>query len=279
MPMRNVPFSLLKCKFLAPETEYHYNECMIIRTIISGMLAAFVLAALGSPAVNGGLPPKKQPSFPAIAMVNHVEFSDSAANNPLAGCSFLVKDGGLLLAVTCKHALWVAKSAAMKGVHFEGTLKEWRMQRKDDTTKFVLMDTLVNADRTEAIGEQNVDSDYLVFTIRENRSDVTPLTLRRTPLRKGEPVYILGWSFSDRTGPQRTYKAVYYKSTDNHILVSIEEQKNLAGISGGPVVDANGELVGIVSNYAFDKASKKWFGSPCGTGYLTSVIGRLKDMR
>ena len=210
--------------------------------------------------------------FPLIAMTNHVEYFDSTANNPLAGCSFLLETQKGNFAVTCKHSLWVAKSEVMKGVHFEGTLKEWRMRRKDDTTKYVITDKLLNEDRNELIGENNVNSDYLLFSIKENNSDVKPLKLRETKLTMGEPVYIVGWSFADKAGPQRVYNAKYFKSIENRILIEHEDNRNIAGTSGAPVVDADGNLVGIVSNYTFDKETQKWYGSPCSTEYLRKIL-------
>ncbi len=223
--------------------------------------------------INGGdSVNKNEKKFPLFTMINHVEFYDSTANNPLAGCSFLLETEKGIFAVTCKHALWVAKSKEMKGVHFEGTLKEWRMQRKDDSTKFVITDKLLNEDRNELIGESNVNADYLVFSIKENKSDVTPVRLRETELKQGEPVYIVGWSFADKTGPQRIYNAKYYKNIESHILIEHGDDSNLAGTSGGPVVDSDGNLVGIVSNYTFDEETQKWYGSPCSTEYLKKII-------
>lgn len=222
--------------------------------------------------LSGQTKAEDEKKFPLLTMINHVEFTDSAANNPLAGCSFLLETEKGIFAVTCKHSLWVAKSKEMNGVHFEGTLKEWRMQRKDDSTKYVITDILLNEDRSELIGENNVNTDYLVFSIKENKSDVTPVKLRETELKQGDPVYIVGWSFADKTGPQRIYKAKYFKSIGNHILIEHTDNSNLAGTSGGPVVDVDGNLVGIVSNYTFDEDTQKWYGSPCSTDYLKKVI-------
>ncbi|MBU0475657.1 MAG: hypothetical protein KKF62_16025 [Bacteroidetes bacterium] len=70
--------------------------------------------------------------------------------------------------VTCKQSLWVAKSKEMKVVHFEGTLKKWRLRRKDDTTKYVIMNKFLNEDKNELIRENNVNADYLIFSIKEN---------------------------------------------------------------------------------------------------------------
>jgi hypothetical protein len=214
--------------------------------------------------------------FPPIALINQVTFTDSTFNNPIAGCAFLLENGPDTFAVTCKHALWVAKSDKMKFVHFEGTLKEWKMRRKDDSTKYVITDKMLNENITEFIGEDNVHSDYLVFTIKENHSDVKPVKLRTAELVKGEPLYLVGWSFADKSGAQRVYRANYFKSIKDHILIEMPENKNLAGMSGGPVLDADGQLVGIISNYTYDDETKKWYGSPCGTDYLKNIIESMK---
>jgi hypothetical protein len=214
--------------------------------------------------------------FPPITLINQVTFTDSAFNNPIAGCAFLLENDCDMFAVTCKHALWVAKSDKMKFVHFEGTLKEWEMRRKDDSTNYVITDKLLNENQTELIGENNVHSDYLVFTIKENHSDVKPVKLRTGELIKDEPLYLVGWSFADKSGPQRVYRAKFHKSIKDHILIEMPENKNLAGMSGSPVLDADGQLVGIISNYTYDDETKKWYGSPCGTDYLKAVLKSYK---
>ena len=210
--------------------------------------------------------------FPPITLTNYVEFNDSKFNNPLAGCAFLLDTEKDTLAVTCKHALWVAKSDTMKYVHFENTLKEWRMRRKDDSAKYILADKLLNESREELINEDVVHKDYLVFTIKENYSDVKPLKVRKTEIKTGEKLYLVGWTFQDKSGPQRIYKGKFFKKSESHILIEMDTNANLAGLSGSPVLDGNGLLVGIVSNYTFDKETNKWYNSPCSIDYLNTVI-------
>ncbi len=212
--------------------------------------------------------------FSPITLTNHVEYNDSKFNNAIDGCGFLLKTKKANLAVTCKHALWVAKSDVMKYISFEGTLKEWRMQRKDDTLKYVITEKLINENKEEEIGEANVQKDYLIFSIKENKSDVKPLLIRETPLVEGEDVFLVGWSFGDKTGAQRIHKMKYYKEIGNKILLEMNETKNLAGMSGAPVVDKDGLLVGIVSDFYFEDATQKWFYSPCSTKYLKEMLGK-----
>lgn len=217
-----------------------------------------------------------QKSFPAVTLTNYVEFNRPSFNNNLAGCAFLLDVRGKIYAITCKHALWAAKTDSMKTVSFGNELKEWRMRRKDDTTKYVLTGKLLNEDKTELIGEQNVDKDYLIFEIVENRSDVRPVRIRKTELNPGEEVFMTGWGFKDKTGPQRIYKSTFVKKIKNHILLE-NLDINLAGMSGSPVLDKDGYLVGIVSNYTQDETTKKWFISPCSTEYLVEQLKRLEQ--
>lgn len=214
----------------------------------------------------------QEAEFPGIALTNHVTFKDTSFNNPLAGCGFLVNYKNKTYAVTCKHALWVAKSDKMKGVHFENTLDEWRMQVKNDSLDFIITDKLLNEDRNELIGEQNVHSDYLVFSIKENNSSVKPLKIRDTEPEPGEKLYSIGWSFKDKDGPQRIYEYKFHKKLNNKLLIESIGEHPGPGISGSAVVDKNGELVGIISDYSQDTNTEKWYLSPCSTDYLLNIL-------
>jgi len=210
--------------------------------------------------------------FPKIALTNHVTFMDSSFNNPLAGCAFLVDYNNTTYAVTCKHALWVAKSDKMKGIHFENSLLEWKMQVKNDSLDYIITGKLLNEDRNEPIGEQNVFSDYLIFTIKENHSSVKPLKIRKSAPKEHEILYSIGWSFNDKEGPQRIYKYKFHKMLNTKILMESIGGYPGAGISGSALVDKNGELVGIISDYAQDPETGKWYLSPCNNEYLLKIL-------
>ena len=235
-----------------------------LRVVLFGLLAPLLVA--GDPV------PSK--TFPPIALVNRVTFKDPKFNNDLAGCAFLVEHQGKVYACTCKHALWVTKSEAMKGVHFEGTLLEWRMERKDDSRAWVRTGKLLNENREEPIGPNVVQADWLIFDIEENHSQVKPLTLRTSAPVPGEALYFIGWSFKDKTGPQRVYRGRLFKTSGSKLLMEdLDEPPNKAGMSGGAVVDKDGLLVGIVSDYTKDEETGRWFASPCSADYLARFFG------
>ncbi len=208
------------------------------------------------------------PNFPSIALTNNVKFHNSEFDNPLAGCAFLMKYKQETFAITCKHALWVAKTDKMNTICFNNELKEWRMQAKDDSTNFIIAGELINKDCNETIGEQNVNSDYLIFKIKENHSTVTPLTISNKQPEQNDTLYSIGWTFDDKTGPQRIYTYKYYKHQDKKHLMEFLGKQSSSGISGGAVVNKNKQLVGIVSDFTRENGTGNWYYSPCDTKYL-----------
>ena len=91
----------------------------------------------------------------------------------------------------------------------------------------------------------------MLFTVREYPDNMQPLRLRSTPLKLGEAVFVIGWRYTD-AGPQKIYRGSYVESDDGSVLISTEELTNnkMPGLSGAPVIDANGYVVGLMSSKA-----------------------------
>ena len=129
------------------------------------------------------------------------------------------------------------------------------MHPKNDTTKYIVMDKLLNSNRKDSLTwsymSNNRDSyeDWLIFSVKENKSKYKPLKFRSNQLMKGENLYVIGWSYSDTIGPQRVYEYIYEKTEKNyHHLIQKNGPTSLAGLSGAPIVDEKGKLVGLVSS-------------------------------
>jgi len=252
----------VKLSALSPKPSLFFYVCFLLLMTIS--TASFAEE------------PQTLPQFPDIALVNSVCFKDSTFNNDLAGCSFLILAEGDTLACTCKHAMWVAKSDVMNGIHFEDSLVSWIMHPKFISDQMVVTDQLLNTNRDEAIGPENVNADWLVFSIARNTTNVAALTIRNTPLTRGEPLFAIGWAFKDREGPQRVYPYEYIKTVGNKLLLENKGPfSNRAGLSGGPIVDSRQRLVGIVSDFTADPVDGKMYFSPCSTEYLKEVLDNL----
>jgi len=209
---------------------------------------------------------------PEITMINSIEFSDGSYAMSYPGCSFLLNTGEEILAVTCKHALWTGRNDNMNSISIAEDVKKWRMHLKNDTTRYLLVDKLINENKNEAIGEWNTESDYLVFSINENKSRITPLKLSTAAIQNGDSLYKVGWAFKDKEGPQRVYNSIFYKYSGSVMLVQDSERVNQAVTSGSPVINSMGQLTGIVSSWKQDHESGNWYPAPCSVDYLWEVI-------
>jgi len=132
----------------------------------------------------------------------------------------------------------------------------------------------LNENKNESLKSETLyEKDWLIFSIKENRSTVIPLEFRETPLVKGEKLYIIGWTRHMKEGAQRVYEFEYYKTNGTHFLLKkIIVPEKMGGLSGGPVVDINGKLVGIVSNSKFSFWDMENLISPVGTVELKEYL-------
>ncbi|WP_066631997.1 trypsin-like serine protease [Labilibacter marinus] len=217
---------------------------------------------------------KERAVFPATTMVNDVMYKDSKFNRLNIGCGFLLKYKTDTFAITAKHIIIVAKTDAMKTTNFEGDLKEWRMYRKDDKQQYVTMGELINKDTTDSLTWDFMMSaenyyDFLIFKIKSNHSNITPLELSTEKPELGDTLYNLGWSYNDKEGPQRVYKYTFHESKGLRFnMRKIIAPKNGGGLSGSPVINTDGKVVGIISGMDQDPVTKEEFSSPRHIDYL-----------
>jgi hypothetical protein len=218
-------------------------------------------------------------TFPAIALTNRIAFTDPKYDQPRFSCGFLLKHHRDTFAVTAKHLLKVIKPKDMKAVSFGNSIQSWSMFVLPEPTRSVGTSRLLNENKGESLeAKATYDQDWLVFTLQANHSGVQPLEARITPLRPGEKLYVVGWTRHMESGPQRVYEFEYYKTIDNRILlkeVAVPEQ--FGGLSGAPLVDEQGLVVGIVSNGTVDPETGKKYFSPCAiTGLLAFLDANQK---
>lgn len=199
-----------------------------------------------------------------IGLINSVSYQDSSFDNSNASNGFLVAYDGKSYAITAKHILMIAKTDEMKFVDFEGGLKQWKMHPKNDSTKHIITDKLLNTNKKDSLTWNYMDTnwdtyeDWLVFSVKENKTNHTPLSLRKKPLKKGELLYAVGWTYKDTVGSQRAYEYKFDATEGNfHNLIQISGPKSLGGLSGAPVVDNQGKIVGLVSSGGEDENTKE----------------------
>lgn len=199
-----------------------------------------------------------------IGLINNVSFNESSFNNPNAANGFLVQYKSKTYAITAKHVLNLAKTEKMKFVDFEGELKQWKMHPKNDGSQYIILDKLLNTNKTDSLTWSYMDNnwdnynDWLVFSIKENKTKHKPLKFRSDILKKEENLYVIGWSYKDSIGTQRIYEYKFDKVEGNYYnLKQIKGPKSLGGLSGSPVVDKKGNVIGLVTSGWEDEKTKE----------------------
>jgi predicted O-methyltransferase YrrM len=191
---------------------------------------------------------KPQKDWPQITMINQIEYVDKQF--PIAACSFLLETGKGVFAVTAKHVLTFFKSASMTSVSFGDSLKNWVMFPKNNPADTVVIDALINENPDEPINQICPSSvDWLLFSIKSRSDNIQPLKFRSQPLEPQEKVYIVGWRYSDKDCPQVIYEANYIETQDGAVIISTKtlQDNRMPGLSGAPVIDSHGDLIGIMS--------------------------------
>lgn len=217
-------------------------------------------------------------TFPATTLVNKIEFKDSKFDQQRFSCGFLLKHKDSIYAVTAKHLLKVIKPAGMKTMDFAGYLKNWSMYPLDKPEEIVQTGALVNGNKAEGLEEKSTYvNDFFIFSIKHNTSNAHPLSIRTTPLLPAEKLYVIGWTRKMESGPQRVYEFEYYKTIGNRILLKeLVVPEQFGGLSGAPLVDEQGLLVGLVSNGTDDPETGKRYFSPCSAKSILSALDEIE---
>lgn len=216
--------------------------------------------------------------FNKITLVNKIEFNNPKYDQARFSCGFLIKFNEDTFAVTAKHLLKIIKPEEMKTLTFKNNVKKWSMYPLDRKEEIVVMDQLLNENNSESLKEEaSYRKDWLIFSVKENRSNVKPLQIRTSPLIVGEKLYVVGWTRTMEAGEQRVYEFEYYKTIDIRILLKdIIVPEKFGGLSGGPVVDEQGLVVGIVSGGTVDPDTDKKYFSPCTMEPVISFLESRK---
>jgi V8-like Glu-specific endopeptidase len=198
-----------------------------------------------------------------IGLINNIAYSDSSFDNPNASNGFLVTHKNKTYGITAKHILMIAKTDKMAFVDFEGDLKAWKMHPKKDESEYIIMGKLLNPNQKDSLtwdymyNNWETYDDWLVFSVKENKTNYQPLKFRTTALEKGEVLYVNGWSYGDTTAMLPIYEYTYEETKGNyHNLIQIKGPKSLGGLSGAPVLDTKGKVVGLVTSGWEDETTK-----------------------
>lgn len=227
--------------------------------------------------------PKEE--WPQIVLTNHVQFQNGDRyihpSFSYAGNGFLIDTGTDTLAATVKHVLWVARNKKTKTVQVNRELDTWVMKTKGDRADSVVIDQLINEDSTEILEGSSstiLERDWLVFSVKNSASRIQPLKPRYTAIKPGETVYIAAYSYSNAF--VNIFRGRILEKLGMDILIEPDTEGPLPGmgVSGSPVIDENGFLIGIYSTSAADPATGKNVSVAAGTEYLKNVLSQKHDL-
>lgn len=210
--------------------------------------------------------------------INQVSFGHSEYNKAFAGNGFLLEYDGEVYAVTVKHTLLEANTPDMDSVSIEGHVINWQIHPNKEPDNTVILGELLNASESEPLDMAILQTDWLVFSIKENHSDLTPVRLRETPLNHGDIVTAFGCSYANADSCQQdAYTGVFIAEEGANLRISIPnlQPATLRGLSGSPVLDQNNQLVGIVSNVLRSQDSDGFDFAPANLDYLKEVLPQL----
>ncbi|RDB05361.1 S1 family peptidase [Runella aurantiaca] len=241
----------------------------------------------------GSFAQKKEPwvskpfeQWPQIALINDVLYKNGDRyEDPTityVGSGFLLDTGKETLAVTVKHVLWVARNKTSKNITVNDQLKKWKMYPKKNPKDSVVIGQLINEDPTEKLfdGYDNgvLQRDWLVFTTQSVSPKIQPLKMREETAKVGEKVYLTGNPY--RFDQTITVAGKIIKREGPHIFVKLDgmEKTFLGGSSGSPLIDANGQLIGIFSNTRKDDKTGENVFIFNSTDYLKRVLSGAKPL-
>lgn len=211
--------------------------------------------------------------------INNIEFSNESDSKDFVGNAFLIQHNNRLFAVTVKHTLLEARTDKMTHVDIEPHVKQWLIHPNNKPNEFVRLGRLINANKSESIDMKILEKDWLLFEVEENQSSLEVLTLRQKPLNKGEVLTAYGCSYINKVDCQQdSYVGSFVENETNNLRVSMPnlDLSKLRGLSGSPVLDKDGLVVGIVSNVLKSRSGEGFDFAPANLTYLNSVLTEIR---
>ncbi len=247
-----------------------YKVLLSTRVHIVGLIILLALLACGrnSPIDNAENWVKQaQSKWPQITMTNQVVFDDTTFTD--FASSFLVDTGTDTLAITCKNVFASFAAIGLFTVDFKDKLESWKMYPKNSCDDIVELGELVNRNPSEMAALPNIanNTDWLVFKVKSGNENIFPLKLGDGSFKAGEYLYNLGWGNEEKNGPSKLYKFKVFRMVGNQIFMQpVNFTEEPAGLSGSPIFNSKGQLVGILSGVEDNLARA------CSVYYLFDIL-------
>jgi hypothetical protein len=225
---------------------------------------------------------KPKDEWPQIALTNNIQYKNGDRyihpSFVYAGTAFLINNGTDTLAVTAKHILLIARNKKTNAVTINNDLLLWSMKPKGLYSDSVVINKLINDDTAEVIEGSNssiFERDMLVLSVKKMSKNIYPLKPRYSTPRNGEKVYLIGCAYSD--GVCTVNEGTVIGKYGFDIIINFNDAL-LPGVSGSPVIDANGYLIGVFSSLTRDNQVNKDVAVAISTEYLKDVLTKKPNL-
>lgn len=204
-----------------------------------------------------------------------VSFKDSQFDNEHAGSGFFIKYKGQVYGVTAKHVLFFAKTDSMNSVDFGDELLSWKFSSRSDSTLSIKAGKLINSNPAETLAGQ-LQGDWLIFEINQPLPDqVYVHELRDTPLEMGEPLSFMGFPYkSEHPEKPLRINGTFESPKDTYSFNMNVPRGEYFGCSGGPVIDSENKVVGLVSMGYYNEQESKMIFEPASVNYFKEIVSR-----
>jgi hypothetical protein len=184
-------------------------------------------------------------SWPQLVLTHDAEFR---GHSELQGATaFLVRlPKGDTVAVTARHLMGEAGgvSPELEPADIDSSVTKWTLHPRDKQDSRVSISGLYGAPRRYTRANE-----WLLLKLKDPDADAlpsTPLAVRTTPVKPGEPLFVVGVRYANQKNVQEVFPAKAASTALGMILGSLEKRADFSGFSGAPVLDANGHVVGMV---------------------------------
>lgn len=208
---------------------------------------------------------------------NYVELNNGEIR-PFIGNGFLLRHNSNTYAITAKHVLFELRSPHVTHIDITKAVKSWHLKPFNSDKRGIKLGRLLNVDATEKLDMEVLKHDYLVFEVPPQETDLVPIELSAEPLIADETLTAFGCSYAVQSEcRQNTYSGRFLTGEAHNLRIRLRdaEPETLRGLSGGPVLNAHQQLVGLVSNVLPAKYGNGMDFAPANLNYLHEVLKRL----
>jgi len=207
-----------------------------------GSLAYLEKSLKVEPAKWASSPPAQ---WPIVSLANDAEFK--GRTRLAAGNAFFIRlKSGKVLAATARHLLGPdgGVEPEVKLSELDSTLSKWTVAQRNAPAKSARIRGLHGAP-----GDYRALADWVLLEVHPDdvaKLPAEPLSPRLTIVEEGETIYMIGTGA--RGAAQEVYRAKVVEADDWSVEGQFEQPIDLVGFSGSPVVDAYGNLVGVLTS-------------------------------